>query len=371
MLFKLMVDMMIFVLVGLFIVMFMLLLVLCLWFMCKGVCEWCNCVFEVIRLVYVKGLDFCFVCVCGIVLVLVVVLGVLLLLILCIGVEFMLYLDEGVLWVCVIMLYIILFDEVVKIILQICVILCSFFEVIMVINELGCLDDGIDFIGFFNVEFYVGFKFYVQWCGCYCIKFVLIEVMNCKLVQFFGIIFNYIQLVEDVVDEVEMGFKSVLVVKVFGLDLVMLQFKGQVIKYVLEKVCGICDVILVKELGQFSFSIDIYCVVIVCYGFNVLDINDLIQIVIGGDVVIQVVQGEKEFDLVVWFQKCYCDNFELIGNLLVVMFDGKQILFKLLVDIYIVDGVFFIYCQDNLCYVGVQFLVQGCDLVGVVGDVIV
>ena len=100
-------------------------------------------------------------------------------------------------------------------------------------------------------------------------------------------------------DEAETGLKSALAVKVFGADLDTLQKKGKAIKQILERVRGIRDVTLVQELGQPSLTININRARIARYGLNVADINALIQTAIGGDVATQVVQEEKQFDLVV------------------------------------------------------------------------
>ena len=56
---------------------------------------------------------------------------------------------------------------------------------------------------------------------------------------------------------------------------------------------------LVQELGQPSLTITIDRATIARYGLNVADINGLIEAAIGGDVATQVVQREKQFDLVV------------------------------------------------------------------------
>jgi cobalt-zinc-cadmium resistance protein CzcA len=369
-LFKPMADTMIFALVGSLIVTLTLLPVLCSWFMRKGVRERRNRAFEAIKAVYTKGLDFCLARARGTVLASVAVLGVSLLLIPRIGAEFMPHLDEGALWVRATMPYTISFDEAAKITPQIRAILRSFPEVTTVTNELGRPDDGTDPTGFFNAEFFVALKPYAQWHGRYRTKPELIEAMNRKLAQFPGIIFNYTQPAEDAVDEAETGLKSALAVKVFGPDLATLQAKGKAIKHVLEKVRGIRDVTLVQELGQPSLSIDVNRAAIARYGLNVADINGLIQTAIGGDVATQVVQGEKEFDLVVRLKQQYRDNPEAIGNLLVATPDGKQIPLKALADIRVTDGASFIYRQDNERYIGVQFSVQGRDLAGAVGDAI-
>ncbi|OIQ91423.1 cobalt-zinc-cadmium resistance protein CzcA [mine drainage metagenome] len=133
---------------------------------------------------------------------------------------------------------------------------------------------------------------------------------------------------------------------------------------------GIRDVTLVRELGQPSLDIDIDRARIARYGLNVADINGLIQTAIGGDVATQVVQGEKQFDLVVRLARQYRDNPEAIGNILVPTPAGQQIPLREFADIRVKNGASFIYRQNSSRYIGVQFSVAGRDLAGAVGDAI-
>jgi len=369
-LFKPMADTMVFALIGSLIVTLTLLPVLCAWFMRSGVRERRNAAFEAIRRDYTKGLDFCLAHPWGTTLASALLLAGSLLLIPSIGAEFMPHLDEGALWVRATMPYTISFDESAKIAPQVRDILHSFPDVTTVASELGRPDDGTDPTGFFNVEFYVGLKPYSQWTGPYHDKAALIEAINQKLGSFPGIIFNYTQPAEDAVDEAETGLKSALAVKVFGSNLDTLQEKGKVIKKVLERVRGIRDVTLVQELGQPSLTININRARIARYGLNVADINALIQTAIGGDVATQVVQEEKQFDLVVRLDRQYRDNPEEIGNIPMATPAGQQIPLKELADIKVANGASFIYRQDNSRYIGVQFSVEGRDLAGAVGDAI-
>ena len=169
-------------------------------------------------------------------------------------------------------------------------------------------------------------------------------------------------------DEAETGLKSALAVKVFGADLHTLEQKGKAIKKVLERVRGIRDVTLVQELGQPSLTINIDRAKIARYGINVADINALIQTAIGGDVATQVVQGEKQFDLIVRLDQQYRDNPEEIGNILVATPGGQQIPLKEFADIQVTNGASFIYRENNSRYIGVQFSVEGRDLAGAVDD---
>ena len=369
-LFKPMADTMVFALVGSLIVTLTLLPVLCAWFMRKGVSGRRNRAFEVIQSTYVKGLDFCLAHPWATTFASAILLACSLLLIPRIGAEFMPKLDEGALWVRATMPYTISFDESAKIAPKVREILRSFPEVTTVASELGRPDDGTNPTGFFNVEFYVDLKPYSQWTGSYRTKSGLIEAVNNKLAAFPGINFNYTQPAEDAVDEAETGLKSALAVKVFGSNLDTLEKKGKAIKQVLAQVRGIRDVTLVQELGQPTLTITINRASIARYGLNVADINSLIQTAIGGDVATQVVQGEKQFDLIVRLERQYRDNPAEIGNILVATPAGQQIPLREFADIQVTSGASFIYRQDNSRYIGVQFSVEGRDLAGAVNDAI-
>jgi len=367
-LFKPMADTMVFALIGSLVVTLVLLPVLCSWLMRNGVRERRNPVFEAVKSIYARGLDVCVAHPWGTTAAAAILLACSLLLIPGIGAEFMPQMDEGALWVRATLPYTISFDESSKITPKIRQVLRSFPEVTTVASELGRPDDGTDPTGFFNVEFYVGLKPYSQWTGKYHVKAALIEAINEKLQTFPGVIFNYTQPAEDAVDEAESGLKSALAVKIFGTDLDTLQQKGKTIKEVLEHVRGIRDVTLVQELGQPSLTIKINRSMIARYGVNVADINGLIQTAVGGDVATQVMQGEKQFDLIVRLEHQYRDTPEEIGNILVPTPGGQQLPLKEFADIRVEQGASFIYRENNSRYIGVQFSVAGRDLAGAVED---
>lgn len=367
-LFKPMADTMIFALIGSLIVTLTLLPVLCSWLMRRGVRERRNKIFERIRSTYTRGLDFCLARPRGTVIASGILLAASLLLALLTGAEFMPHLDEGALWVRATMPYTVSFDESAKIVPKVRAILASFPEVTTVASEHGRPDDGTDATGFFNAEFYVGLKPYSQWNGAYHSKPELIAAIDKKLETFPGISFNYTQPAEDAVDEAETGLKSALAVKVFGPDLDTLEAKGKAIKTVLERVRGIGDVTLVQELGQPSLTIKIDRAKIARFGINVDDVNSLIQAAIGGDVATQVVQREKEFDLLVRLDGKYRDDPVAIGNILVATPGGQRVPLKELADISIQSGASFIYRENNSRFIGVQFSVEGRDLAGAVRD---
>ncbi|MBZ5495787.1 MAG: CusA/CzcA family heavy metal efflux RND transporter [Acidobacteriia bacterium] len=298
------------------------------------------------------------------------IFGASLLLIPTIGAEFMPHLDEGALWVRATTPYTISFDEAAKLAPEIRQVLMSFPQTTVVGNELGRPDDGTDPTGFFNDEFYVGLKPYDDpaWKGEIRTKPQLIDAIQQKLSAFPGIIFNYTQPAEDAVDEAETGLKSSLAVKIFGPDLATLEGKAKEVKKVISNVLGITHITIVQELGQPSLTIVPNRDKIAQYGLNVSDINTLIETAVGGKAATQVIQGERQFDLIVRMQEPYRQNMDAIKNLLIATPDGQHLPLSQFADIQVTNGASFIYREANSRYIGVQFSVEGRDLASAIGE---
>jgi len=296
------------------------------------------------------------------------IFGSSLLLIPLIGGEFMPHLDEGALWVRATTPYTISFEEASKLSPQIRNILMSFPQVTTVANELGRPDDGTDPTGFFNNEFYVGLKPYSDrsWKGG--TKPKLIEEVQKKLASFPGVIFNYTQPAEDAVDEAETGLKSALAVKIFGHDLATLEQKAFQTKNILSKIPGIAGITVVRELGQPSLTITPDRAKLARFGLNVSDVNTLVETAMGGTAATQVIQGERQFDLIVRMQEPYRSDENAIRNMLIATADGQYLPLSQFCDIRVENGASFIYRESNSRYIGVQFSVEGRDLASAVGE---
>ena len=298
------------------------------------------------------------------------IFAVSLLLIPLIGAEFMPHLDEGALWMRATAPYTISFDEATKLSPQIRDILRTFPQVTTVANERGRPDDGTDPTGFFNNEFYVGLKSYGDsaWQGSIRTKKQLIDAINTKMLAFPGVIFNYTQPAEDAVDEAETGLKSLLAVKIFGGDLATLEQNANKVKRIIAKVPGITDITVVRELGQPSLTIVPNREQIARYGLNVDDVNTIVETAIGGKAASQVIQGERQFDLMVRMQEPFRKDMNSIKNLLIATPDGQHLPLSQFADIQINNSASFIYRESNSRFIGVQFSVTNRDLAGAVEE---
>jgi cobalt-zinc-cadmium resistance protein CzcA len=369
-LFHPMADTMSFALVGALLCSLTLLPVLCAYILRKHIQEPRIPVYEWVRQLYGFLLGWCLRHRLATLAICLGIFGASLLLVPSIGAEFMPHLDEGALWVRATTPYTISFDEASKLAPQIRQVLMSFPQTTVVGNELGRPDDGTDPTGFFNDEFYVGLKPYDDpaWQGDMRTKPQLIAAIQKKLSAFPGVIFNYTQPAEDAVDEAETGLKSALAVKIFGPDLPTLEEKAKEVKRVISNVPGITHITIVQELGQPSLVIVPNREKIAQYGLNVSDINTLVETAVGGKAATQVIQGERQFDLIVRMQESYRQNMDAIKNLLIATPDGQHLPLSQFADIQVSNGASFIYRESNSRYIGVQFSVEGRDLAGAIGE---
>jgi len=369
-LFQPMADTMSFALLGSLLCALTLLPVLCSYFLRKHVHEPRMVLYEWVRDLYGRMLDLCLrnrLVTVGVIL---AIFCSSLLLIPYIGGEFMPHLDEGALWVRATTPYTISFEEASKLSPQIRDILLSFPQVTTVANELGRPDDGTDPTGFFNNEFYVGLKPYSDktWSGELRTKPKLIEAVQKKLAAFPGVIFNYTQPAEDAVDEAETGLKSALAVKIFGQNLATLEDKATQVRSILNKIPGITEITVVRELGQPSLTITPDRAKLARYGLNVSDVNTMVDTALGGESATKVIQGERQFDLVVRMQAPYRSDENAIKNLLIATADGQYLPLSEFCEIKVENGASFIYRESNSRYIGVQFSVEGRDLASAVGE---
>ncbi|GLU51496.1 hypothetical protein Dfri01_09570 [Dyadobacter frigoris] len=124
----------------------------------------------------------------------------------------------------------------------------SFQEVKFVMSQTGRPNDGTDPTGFFNNEFHIQLKAENQWERPIK-KDELLREMKEVLASFPGITFGFSQPIQDNVEEYVAGVKSSLVVKIFGNDLVDMESKADQVAENLQKVRGVSDVLVYRNIG--------------------------------------------------------------------------------------------------------------------------
>jgi cobalt-zinc-cadmium resistance protein CzcA len=235
-------------------------------------------------------------------------------------------------------------------------------EVETVISQLGRPDDGTDVSGFYNIELLAPLRPTREWRKGVTKSSMTTEIGKELSNAFPGVVFNFSQVIADNVEEAMSGVKGENTVKVMGPDLHVNEAKAQEIKDVLQKVHGVEDLGVFRSLGQPAIRITPIRTQIGRYGLNTGDVAAVVQAAIGGQVITQVYESEKHFDLILRWAEQFRRDVRSIRNILVAAPDGSQVPLGQLAQVVEEEGPSVIFREDLKRYVPVKFSVRGRDL---------
>jgi cobalt-zinc-cadmium resistance protein CzcA len=288
-----------------------------------------------------------------------------------IGSEFLPHLDEGALWVRGTLAPSTGPDESLAISNKARIALASFPEVTQVVDQIGRPDDGTDWTGFFDTEYFVDLKPKDQWRPVFHQdKDALIASMNLQLEKIPGVIWGFSQPIEDNMEEAVSGVKGELSVKIYGDDFKTLEEKGNEVVTAMSKVPGVADLGLFRIIGQPNLTFTVDREAAARFGINVADIQDAIQTAVGGNVLSEVLKGEAKYDLVLRYKKPYRDTKEAIENVRLLSPSGERVSLGQLTTVGTTDGAEEIYREHEERYIPIKYSVRGRDLGGTVEDAI-
>jgi cobalt-zinc-cadmium resistance protein CzcA len=249
------------------------------------------------------------------------------------GTEFMPKLDEGNIWLTVTMPTATSLEESKEKERQVRDVLMGYPEVKIVLSHLGRPEDGTDTKGFNSMELLVDLESRETWH--HESKVSLINDMKAKLSGLSGMQFNFSQLIQDSVEEAISGAKGEIVIKLFGLELPVMQEKADQIVNILNGIQGASDVGAEQQLGLGEVQLVINREKAARYGINVSDINQQIEVALGGGIATQILEGERRFDLQVRLQESGRNSVAALGDLIISASDGRLIPLAELADIHV------------------------------------
>jgi cobalt-zinc-cadmium resistance protein CzcA len=279
-----------------------------------------------------------------------------------IGSEFLPHLDEGAIWARGTLAASAGPSEGERVARQARLILASFPEVTQVVSQVGRPDDGTDWTGFFNTEYFVDLKPHSEWRPEFRTKDDLIAAMNKKLDTIPGVIWGFSQPIEDNVEEAVSGVKGELATKLIGPDLKALETKADEIVRVMQGIPGIQDLGVFRVLGQPNVNLIVNRAAADRFGINISDIQDAVQTAVGGNAVSQLLIGEQRYDLVVRYQEPYRSTVDQIANIRLLAPSGERVSLGQLCDIQVQDGASMVYREANERYIAIKYSVRGRDL---------
>ena len=284
------------------------------------------------------------------------------------GIEFLPNLDEGVIWVRANLPAGISLEKSANVANQIRGIISQYPEVQLVSSQSGRNDSGTDPYGPNRNEFFLALKPYDTWPdGMDKQKFI--EVLSKKLnEQIPGAAFSFTQPIVDNVTESVTGSAADLAVIIRGPDLATLRQSARKTLAVIKQVPGAADTAIEQEEDQSQLRLRIDRQTVARYGINVRDVQDVIEMAIGGRAAGTMFEGERRFDITVRYIPEARTNIAAIGNVLIPTREGGRVPLNQLAEIKVVNGASIIARRENQRQITVRTNIRGRDQGSFVAD---
>jgi len=146
-------------------------------------------------------------------------------------------------------------------------------------------------------------------------KGALVHEIEERLKKIPGNNYEFTQPIQMRFNELIAGVRSDLAVKVFGDDMDVLHETGEKISKTLGKIQGASDVKVEQVTGLPVLTIQMNRKEMARYGLNVSDVQDVIEIAIGGKSAGKVFEGDRRFELLVRLPENMRSNIEALKRL--------------------------------------------------------
>jgi cobalt-zinc-cadmium resistance protein CzcA len=247
-------------------------------------------------------------------------------------------------------------------------ILLEFPEVEYALSRVGRPEVGGDPEPVNNIEIYLGLKPVSEWQSADN-RAQLQVLMETKLEQFPGLLFNFSQPIATRVDELLSGVKAQLAIKLFGADLDVLVSKGQAIEQAVKGVAGAKDVAMEQIAGEAQLVIKPNRLALSRYGLSVGDLMTIVQHGIGGTAAGQIINANERYDIYVRIGAEFRDSPEAIADLRLSSPTGAVVRVGDVATVNIESGPPQVRRDDVQRRVVIQANVQGRDMGSVVADI--
>jgi len=248
------------------------------------------------------------------------------------------------------------------------ILLSQFPEIKQVMSRIGVADVPTDPMPMDVADCFILLKPKAQWRDGKT-KEQLVEEFKKAVMVVPGINFEFTQPIEMRFNELISGVREDIAIKLFGDDLDLLATKAEEIGRLISNIDGVADMKVESTQGLPQISIEYDREKIAQYGLNIAELNDLVETAFAGKSAGVIFEGEKQFDIVVRFDKDYKESIEDIKELFVVLPSNMQIPLKEVANISYKTGPMQISRENTQrrTYVGIN--VRGRDIKTLVEEI--
>jgi Cu(I)/Ag(I) efflux system membrane protein CusA/SilA len=140
-----------------------------------------------------------------------------------------------------------------------------------------------------------------------------------------GVLPTWLQPIQTRLVMLQTGFRAMMGVKIFGSDLREIERIGLQIEQLLRDVPGATDVVADRIVGKPYLQIEIDRDRIARYGVNVRDVQDVIEVALGGTNLMESVEGRERYPIRVRLARDFREDAETIERINVPTAAGAQV----------------------------------------------
>jgi cobalt-zinc-cadmium resistance protein CzcA len=240
-------------------------------------------------------------------------------------------------------------------------------EVKLIASQTGRNDSGTDPFGPNRNELLITLQPYDTWGGK--AKSQLVEELNHRLrLNIPGAQLNFTQPIIDTVTESVTGSSADLAVIFSGSDLNELRRIAAQTLDVIKQVPGAADSAIEQESDQAQLQIVINREQAARYGINVDDVQQLIELALGGKAISPFFQGERRFDITARYRAGARSSIADLKNILVHSGENGRVPLSQLAEIRVENGASIIARRENERQMTVRTNIRGRDQGGFVEE---
>lgn len=203
---------------------------------------------------------------------------------------------------------------------------------------------------------------------CHRSKADMMKEVRQKMSRLPGVAVEIGQPISHRIDAMLSGTQANIAIKIFGPDLNRLFLLGNEIKKNIDHIEGVADLNVEQQIERPQLKITPRRDLLTRYGISLPEFSEFIHVMLGGEVVSQVYEGDRTFDLTVKVREESREGIEAIKSLLIDTKEGKVPL-SYVADITSTSGPNTINRENVSRKVVVSANVEGRDLRSVVDDI--
>ena len=183
-----------------------------------------------------------------------------------------------------------------------------------------------------------------------------------------GVLPSWLQPIQTRIVMLQSGFRAMMGVKIFGSDLGEIEQVGLELEKILKEVPGATDVVADRIVGKPYLEYRIDREKLARYGVSIRDVQDVIEIAIGGENLTTSVEGRERYPIRVRYPRELRDNLEELQRVLVPAADGAHIPINQVAEVHYTLGPQEIKSENTLLVGYVTMNTRDRDEVSVVED---